>query len=40
MEGKGCGQKPKCLDLFCGIGGLSLGIERAGIHSVGGIDGV
>src|SRR5262245_7884219 len=29
---------PKCLDLFCGIGGLTLGLHRAGICSVGGID--
>src|SRR5438270_381705 len=29
---------PRCLDLFCGIGGLALGLERAGVHSVGGID--
>ena len=29
---------PRCLDLFCGIGGLSLGLEKAGISSIGGID--
>jgi DNA (cytosine-5)-methyltransferase 1 len=29
---------PKCLDLFCGIGGLTLGLHQAGISSVGGID--
>ena len=28
----------RCLDLFCGIGGLALGFERAGIRSVGGVD--
>ena len=31
-------ERPTCLDLFCGIGGLTLGMERAGITSVGGID--
>jgi DNA (cytosine-5)-methyltransferase 1 len=30
--------KPKVLDLFCGIGGLSLGLSRAGFSSIGGID--
>jgi DNA (cytosine-5)-methyltransferase 1 len=30
--------KPKCLDLFCGIGGLSLGLEAAGFDCFGGID--
>lgn len=30
--------RPTCLDLFCGIGGLTLGLERAGFASVGGID--
>ena len=29
---------PKCLDLFCGIGGLTLGLSRAGFECVGGID--
>ncbi|MBA3311801.1 MAG: DNA cytosine methyltransferase [Planctomycetaceae bacterium] len=29
---------PKCLDLFSGIGGLSIGLERAGFHSPGGVD--
>lgn len=29
---------PRFLDLFCGIGGLSLGLERAGLKPVGGID--
>jgi DNA (cytosine-5)-methyltransferase 1 len=29
---------PRFLDLFCGIGGLSLGLERAGFEPVGGID--
>lgn len=29
---------PRYLDLFCGIGGLSLGLERAGLDPVGGID--
>ncbi len=36
MEG-GCG-KPRCLDLFCGIGGLSLGLTAAGFDCVGGVD--
>jgi len=31
-------RSPACLDLFCGIGGLSLGLHRAGLRSVGGID--
>ncbi|MGC1273731.1 MAG: DNA cytosine methyltransferase, partial [Planctomycetaceae bacterium] len=30
--------QPTCLDLFCGIGGLTIGLERAGFRSVGGID--
>jgi DNA (cytosine-5)-methyltransferase 1 len=29
---------PRSLDLFCGIGGLTLGFQRAGIHAIGGID--
>lgn len=29
---------PLCLDLFCGIGGLSLGLAAAGIRPVGGLD--
>ena len=29
---------PTILDLFCGIGGLSLGMHRAGFRSVGGVD--
>lgn len=29
---------PTVLDLFCGIGGLSLGLERAGLKILGGID--
>jgi len=29
---------PKYLDLFCGIGGLTIGLERAGLCSVGGLD--
>ncbi len=29
---------PRCLDLFCGIGGLTLGLEAAGVRSIGGID--
>jgi len=31
-------QKPLTLDLFCGIGGLSLGMDKAGFGCVGGID--
>lgn len=30
--------KPKFLDFFCGIGGLSLGLRRAGLREIGGID--
>jgi DNA (cytosine-5)-methyltransferase 1 len=29
---------PSCLDLFCGIGGLAIGLERAGIRTLGGVD--
>ena len=29
---------PLCLDLFCGIGGLTSGLEAAGLHCVGGVD--
>jgi DNA (cytosine-5)-methyltransferase 1 len=29
---------PRCLDLFCGIGGLTLGLEAAGLRSIGGVD--
>lgn len=29
---------PHCLDLFSGCGGLSLGFDRAGFQSVGGVD--
>lgn len=29
---------PRCLDFFCGIGGLTLGFELAGIQTLGGID--
>ena len=28
----------RTLDLFCGIGGLTVGLERAGLHSAGGVD--
>lgn len=31
-------RRPRCLDLFCGIGGLTLGLEAAGMSSIGGID--
>lgn len=30
--------KPKFLDLFCGIGGLSLGLSKAGMKCIGGVD--
>ena len=29
---------PRCLDFFCGIGGLTVGFELAGIQALGGID--
>ena len=29
---------PHFLDLFCGIGGLSIGLQRAGMFPIGGID--
>ena len=29
---------PRFLDLFCGIGGLSIGLQRSGLSPVGGID--
>ncbi len=32
------GSSPRCLDLFSGCGGLSLGFDRAGFRSVGGVD--
>ncbi len=32
------GSVPKALDLFCGIGGLSLGLHQAGIDTIGGVD--
>lgn len=28
----------RTLDIFCGIGGLTLGLERSGISSIGGVD--
>jgi DNA (cytosine-5)-methyltransferase 1 len=31
-------RRPACLDLFCGIGGLTLGLHRAGLRSLGGVD--
>lgn len=31
-------RSPKCLDFFCGIGGLTIGMERAGVDTIGGID--
>ena len=31
-------QGPRILDLFCGIGGLSLGLSRAGLSPIGGLD--
>jgi DNA (cytosine-5)-methyltransferase 1 len=31
-------RNPKVLDLFCGIGGLSLGLQRAGFDTAGGVD--
>lgn len=31
-------RSPKCLDFFCGIGGLTIGMERAGVKTIGGID--
>ena len=30
--------KPTCLDLFCGAGGLSRGFESAGYNVLAGID--
>ncbi len=32
------GARPRCLDLFSGCGGLSLGFDRAGFESLGGVD--
>lgn len=34
----GGGAQPRCLDLFSGCGGLSLGFDRAGFASIGGVD--
>ena len=31
-------RSPLCLDLFCGIGGLTLGLHAAGVRSAGGVD--
>jgi DNA (cytosine-5)-methyltransferase 1 len=31
-------RNPRSIDLYCGIGGLTLGLERAGVKSLGGID--
>ena len=31
-------KKLRCLDLFCGAGGLSCGLHMAGIETVAGID--
>lgn len=36
MEAKPNG--PKSLDLFCGIGGLTLGLQQSGIECLGGVD--
>jgi DNA (cytosine-5)-methyltransferase 1 len=38
VAGKHVHEGPTCLDLFCGIGGLTIGLEQAGIRSLGGID--
>ena len=32
------GESPACFDLFCGIGGLTIGLEKAGIRTIGGVD--
>ena len=32
------GEKPTALDIFCGVGGLSLGLSQAGFQLVGGAD--
>ena len=29
---------PACLDLFCGIGGLTVGLEQSGFFTIGGVD--
>ena len=38
MSSKGKKKVLKCLDLFCGAGGLSCGLHLAGIQTVAGID--
>lgn len=38
MAGKRSNVRPVCLDLFCGIGGLTSGLEAAGLRAVGGVD--
>lgn len=30
--------RPRCIDLFCGAGGMSLGFEEAGFDIVGGVE--
>lgn len=36
--GSGSREKPTFVDLFCGAGGLSCGLERAGFEAVGAVD--
>ena len=38
MSSRGKKKVLKCLDLFCGAGGLSCGLHLAGIQTVAGID--